>query len=268
MRKILLILTFLLIPCIAWTGTIKFAPIPNMPKETLLGNYYPLVDYLNRKTGLSIELVYIGDYNTLIESIIAGKVHLISSGPLPYLEIKKRALHVKALAYVKEKDGKTKYRCVLVTSIDGPKRVAEIKGKIALPQKFSTCGYFSANIILSKAGKDIKKLGYKHFETHNEVIEAVIRKEFEAGMLKEDVAQQYSGFALRILDQSPEWPAFSIVVNTKVVDKTRADAIKKALLELDPNRERNLIVGKFGFAEAKEEDFEIMKKYEKYKPKF
>lgn len=261
------ILLILSITLKAQADTIKFVPLPTMPKETLLGNHGPLVDYLKKKTGLPIELTYESDYEKIVDGLIAGKFDIITAGPLTYSEIKKRFPHVKAIAHFREKDGKHKYRCVLVTSFDGPKKVSEINGKIALTQKLSTCGYLSANIILSRANKDINKLGYKHFETHNEVIESVIRKEFQAGSLRKDIAEQYSGFALRILDQSPEWPSFSVVVNTKTLDRTKINLIKRALLELDPEVEKNLIAGKYGFAEAKEEAFAILEKYEKFKPK-
>lgn len=263
-----ILLIFKLCFSLAWAEKILFAPLPYQPKETLLGNHYPLINYLRNKTGLPIELHYERDYRALIEAFKAGKIPLITFGPLPYYVLKKEFPKAKALVYIRESGGADRYSCVLVTTIDGPKSVKEIKGPIAVTQKLSTCGYFSANILLSKHGKNIHKLGFAYFDTHNEVVEAVLKGRFEAGTLKREVAEKYQGFAIRILEETPKWPAFSIIANTEVLSQEVLNKIKEALIKISPDEAKKLIVGRYGFSEASEKDFEIIRQYEKFLPSF
>lgn len=245
---------------------ILFAPLPINTKEALFGSHLPLVQYLNRKTALQFELTYISDYQTLFNEFKKGNINIITTGPLPYIELKKTYPPAKAILHFKDKDNSTHYSCVLVTSANGPSRLANIKGPIALTQKSSTCGYFSANIILSKAGKDIKKLNPTHLKTHNEVVESVIRGEFEVGSLKKDIAEQYKGYAIKFLAESSKWPNFAIVVNTRYLSADTIQKIKDALLNISPEDAKTLVVGKYGFVQASEEDFDTIKKYyEKYR---
>ncbi|MCS7199535.1 MAG: PhnD/SsuA/transferrin family substrate-binding protein [Caldimicrobium sp.] len=252
-------------PCLG--ETIKFTPIPNQPREVLVGNYYPLIEYLKKKTGLNIVFHYESSYQKMLEDFKAEKIHIITTGPLPYVLLKREYPHAEAILHIKERDGSTFYRCVLFTSAQGPDSIKKLKGPIALPQRISTCGYFSASIILSGEGKSLEKLGYTFFDNQYEIAEEVLKGTHEAGCLKEDIAMQYKGFAIKILKHSPPWPAFSIVVNRKILSPEVIDKIKSALLNMSPEDTKKLNVGKYGFAQVKEKDFDIIKKYEKHIPK-
>ncbi|MCX7738441.1 MAG: PhnD/SsuA/transferrin family substrate-binding protein [Hydrogenothermaceae bacterium] len=266
MKSIVLLLVLLIVYS-SFGGTIKFAPLPTQPKEELIGGHLPLIRYLEQKTSLDFEIVYIEDYSKLLEEFKKGGVDIIIAGPIPYLELKSSFSEAKAILFLREKDGNTSYSCVLITAMDGPLSIKEIKGPVALPQRLSTCGYFSANILLSSEGKDINKLGYKHFSTHNQAIEAVIRGEYQVGSIKKSIAKEYEGFRIRILKESPKWSAFSMIVNSRTLNPEAINRIKTSLLSVTEKELKELVVGKFGFAECKEEDFEIIKKYEKYKAK-
>lgn len=266
MRSIVLLLVLLIVHS-SFGGSIKFAPLSTQPKEELIGSHLPLIRYLEQKTGLDFEVIYIEDYSKLLKEFKNGRVDITITGPIPYLELKSSFPKAKAILFLKEKDGSTSYSCVLVTSMDGPLSIKEIKGPVALPQRLSTCGYFSANILLSSEGKDINILGYKHFSTHNQVIEAVIRGEYQVGSLKKSIAREYEGFGIRILKESPKWPAFSVIVNSKTLNPEVINRIKTSLLSATEKELKELVVGRFGFAECKEKNFEIVRKYEKYKAK-
>ncbi|MEN3039636.1 MAG: PhnD/SsuA/transferrin family substrate-binding protein [Candidatus Kryptonium sp.] len=254
-------------PSFCLSETIKFSPLPHLPKEVLIGNYLPLIDLIKKKTGLPIELHYERDYQKMLADFKAGKIHIITAGPLPYVILKKDYPQAEAILHFKEKDGTAVYDCTLFTSHRGPDNVRRLKGPIALPQKLSTCGYFSASIILSSEGKNLDKMGYTYFETHHEVAEAVIKGTHEAGCLKSDIAEQYRGFAIKFLKRSPKWPSFSIIVNTKILNPEQIKKIKLALINLEQEEAKNLVAGKHGFVEAKEKDFNIVKKYERHFPK-
>jgi phosphonate transport system substrate-binding protein len=117
--------------------TIKLSVIPFLPKETLIESSLPLIDYLNKKTGFQIEFVYIPDYTELLEKFKEGKIDVAGLGPLPYIELLKTYKEVEPIAVVKEKDGSSRYSCVLITSAKGLKRVKDLKGPLALPQNIA-----------------------------------------------------------------------------------------------------------------------------------
>ncbi len=245
-----------------------FSPIPTLTKEALLTEYYPLISILREKTNLPIEFHYERDYRELANALKEGRVAIISAGPLPFQLLIREFPHAKPILYIKERDGSVSYTCVLFTAYDGPKSPKEIRGKIALPQRLSTCGYFSARVIFSRYGKDVDRLGYVHFDTHDAVVDAVLRGKFEAGVVKRDIAERYRGYAIRFLDESPKWPAFVLVVNTKVLTNEEIKKIKRALLNLSSDEAKKLNIGRHGFAEVDERDFETIKKYEKFIPTF
>lgn len=252
--------------CLSFAQTIKFAPLPSKPKEELIGEYIPMITYLREKTGLDIKLVYIDSYDKLLQEFKRGSVDITVLGPLPLIKLFQEYKQVEFVVGVKEKDGSSSYRCVLVTTPDGPQSVRELTGPIALPQKISTCGYFAASIILSGYSKDLKSIGYQHFKDHHQAIEAMIRGEFEAAVVREDIFNEYSGYGLKPLAYSPRWPSFVMVANSKTLSKDKIEMIKTALLSASWKDLRNFGYGKYGFSEARRKDYEVLIKYKKFIP--
>lgn len=266
LRVYTVVLLFLLYFSQVFAEVIKFAPLPLKPKDELIGEYLPLVDYLREKTGLDIQLVYIDSYDKLIREFSRGSIHITTLGPMPYVKLVQVYGDAVAVAYFKEKDGSNSYRCVLITTPDGPDSVKSIKGPVALPQKLSTCAEFSLGVILSKHSMEIKKFKLKNFADHMQAVEAVLRGEFEAAVVREDIAKQYTGFGIKVLDRSPSWPSISVVVNTKLLSPEKVESIKRALLFASWKDLRRLIAGRYGFSEVKKEDYEEVFRYKKFIP--
>ncbi|MCS7279555.1 MAG: PhnD/SsuA/transferrin family substrate-binding protein [Thermodesulfobacteriaceae bacterium] len=269
MYSLIVILIYLLIYInAAFAETIRFAPLPIHEKNILISHYKYLIKHLEDTTNLKIELLYIEDYRKLMEEFKKGNVHLITISPLLYYELKKEFPRVKIIAHFKERDGSIDLSCALITHAKGPNSLKEVKGPVAVGQKLSTCGYFAANIMLSQAGKSINKMKIKYFNTHNEIAEAVIREEFEIGSLRKDIAEQYKGFAIKILKVIKMGPSLSVAINPLVVSEPNIKKIQEALLSFNPLDKKDEFIGKYGLTKGREESFNIIKKYEKFKPKF
>lgn len=265
-KVFLLVLCFLLVSKVSYAQkSIRFSPLPYKPKEELLASFLPLLNLLEKKLGVKFELVYEENYQEFINKLVKGEADLIVSGPLPYYMhvIRKGYTHTQPVVYLKEPDGRISYRCYLIVHKDGPKRLKELKGPFALPQKYSTCSYFSLSIILSKEGMNLKKFKYTFFDTHSEAVEAMLRGEYQGVTLKDSVAERYvKGFPLRVLAESPKWPAFFMVANTKTLKSDFIEKLRSTLISLQKEELEKLAEGKHGFAPAKKEDFDIFKKYE------
>lgn len=248
---------------------VRFSPLPYKPKEELIASFLPLLNLLEKKLGVKFELVYEEDYQEFVNKLVRGEVDLIMSGPLPYYmhALRKGYTHIQPVVYFREPDGRTSYKCYLIVHKDGPKKLKELKGPFALPQKYSTCSYFSLSIILSKEKISLKNLKYAFFDTHNQAVEALLRGEYQGVTLKDSVTKSYiKGFPLRVLAESPEWPAFALVVNTKTLKSEFIEKLKYTLLSLTKEELEKLSEGKHGFAPARKEDFEILRKYEAHLP--
>lgn len=246
---------------------VRFSPLPVKPKEELIASYLPLLNLLERKLGAKFEIVYIGDYNQLIESFISGGTDLVVFGPLPYHIARKRYPNAHPVVFFREPDGTTSYSCILLTLKSGPKNLRELKGPVATPQRLSTCGPFSLSLLLSKEKKDINKIGYQPFETHREAFEAMLRGDYQAVILKKSVAESYmKGFPLHIIAESPQWPAFLLVANSKTLKKGFIESLRSVLLSLSSEELKGLAEGKYGFAPVKEDELEVIRRYETHIP--
>lgn len=261
-----LLITLLIMFLFSHAQTIRFAPLPVKPKDKLIGEHIPLIRYLEKKTGYRFEIVYFEDYGKLFENFRQGKVDLISAGPLPYIKLKKSFPHAKAIVFFKNEEGRASYSCVCFTSFEGPRSLRDVKGPVALPQKLSTCGYFSASIILSSAKKDIREMKYDHFETHDKVVQAVLSGSYQMGCVKKSVFKRYEGYALRVLGESPQWPEFALIANTQRLSPRVINRIREALLSIKPEEMSKLVEGRHGFAPVKGDEYRVLEKYEKHLP--
>ncbi|MCX8076998.1 MAG: phosphate/phosphite/phosphonate ABC transporter substrate-binding protein [Aquificaceae bacterium] len=249
---------------------IRFSSIPYKPREELIVHYLPLLKLLESKLGVKFEFVYTESYDDFLNRFIKGEVDIIASGPLLYYMhvVKKGYIHAQPVAIFNEADGRSSYRCYLVVPEDGPKSIKELKGPFALPQKMSTCGYFSLSVILSKAGKSVDSFKYTFFNTHHEAFESMLRNEHKAVVVKDSVALQYlKGYPVKVIAQSPPWPAFVLAVNTKNLKSDFIERLSSTLFSLSPQELRTLVEGKYGFTPASNKDFEIFKNYEAHLPK-
>ncbi|MDW8095160.1 MAG: PhnD/SsuA/transferrin family substrate-binding protein [Aquificaceae bacterium] len=252
---------------VSFSQVVRFAPLPASYSEELTKAYLPLIKLLEKKTGLTFEFKHYKTYDELFDKFMKGELDVITACTLSYYNLKKKYKHAKAIASFKRDPQGAAYSCVMFSAIDGPNKVENIRKPLALPQKGSTCGYFSASIILSERGKSIEKQGYKLFLTHDDAVKAVLMGKHEAGVVSKKTFEKYKGFGLKLLAESPKWPSLPVVVNTKTLSPELIKKIEDALLSITQEEQKELIEGKFGFAKVTEEDFKVVEKYKRHIPK-
>ncbi|MCX8163897.1 MAG: phosphate/phosphite/phosphonate ABC transporter substrate-binding protein [Aquificaceae bacterium] len=261
-----MLLVFLSID-LALSETIRFAPLPGAYREELIRAYSPLLKLLEKKTGFTFEMYHYRSYEELFEKFMKGEIDLITMCTLTYYQLKEKYQHAKAIASFNRDPKGASYSCILFSAVDGPHRLKDMVGPIALPQKMSTCGYFSASIILSEKNISLEKLGYRFLPTHEDVVKAVLAREYGAGMVSRKVFEKYKGFGLRPLGESPRWPSLPLVANTKTLPPEVIRKIEEALFSLTPEEQKKLAEGRYGFSKVSDEDFNIVEKYKRHIPK-
>ncbi|MEN2995058.1 MAG: PhnD/SsuA/transferrin family substrate-binding protein [Thermodesulfovibrio sp.] len=262
-RLIFVVFSFILIKN-AFAETIRIVPLPLQKKSILIYQYMPLIEHLKKETNLSFELFYIENYTQIFEEFKKGKIHIAILSPYIYYILKREFPNIRVLAHFREKDGSINYKCVIVTHAKGPNSIRDIKGSIALPQKLSTCGFFAANIMLRKEGKQIEKMKIRYLKNHNEAVEAVIRQEYDVASVRKEIAEKYKGYAIKILKEIEMGPSLSVVVNPSILSEDNIEKIRKALISFNPKDKLGDFMGKYGLVEGSEKNFKIIKKYEQF----
>ncbi len=240
-----------------------YIPLPIEDQETVVADHTPMVNYLAEKLGVSIHIRYEKDYDRILQLFKEGKIDLVQLGPLPYTTLKKAYPQAQPLAIMNEADGKPYYTCALVTSFDGPQSVQDINSPLALPQSLSTCGYFSAELLLHDHKPGLEQLGYQYLGSHSKVALAVIRGELKTGVMKTSVTKKYHDLTLKVLQETPALPGFVIVGNSATLSAEQLQRIGQLLIQADAQTRSSWITGKEGFSAVSDQDFTLFDRHEK-----
>jgi phosphonate transport system substrate-binding protein len=195
-------------------------------------------------------------------------------GGVTYLEAKQQCQIVPILKPLGH-DGKPYYRSVFIARADnaGINSLADLKGKsVAFASERSTSGYLVPLYgLYAKGGIALNDLS-KHINLkyHDSVAREVLRGNFEAGAVIDSVAYRFKDRGLKIIAISDPIPGLPIVVRADT-SPGLIDAIKKAMLSLDYNNpeDRRLMEQwdeklRYGFVEAKDEDYDSVQKIKSY----
>lgn len=212
--------------------TIKYAPLPMYKSELVLKQYQAMLNYLQKETKLNYEYVYYADYEKLLNAIAEGKVDIAHLGPLPYATLLQRKDHnSKPLVQLLDSKQKGTYTCSFFTHERNKNK--QIFEPIALTQPLSTCGFLSVAHLLKSRSLDLSKLNYHYSGTHSHVVLDVILNDAKSGGVKTSEYLSYKHLGLYEIDKTDPFPGF-LLVASKSLRQTEYEAIKHALLKLDP----------------------------------
>ena len=247
---------------------IRIAPLPMVQSEVIVQGYQSLIAYLEAELGIPFELVYYADYDLLLQKIAEKEIDIAFLGPLPYIELTRRTSDVRPMIRFVEADGDDTYTCTLFTTdyhaID---TIKELRGrKIALTQRYSTCGYLAVERMLNESGESLQNMDYRYTGSHTNVILDVTMGDFDAGSAKTSIVKKYAHLGLKKLKESPRFPGF-LWVSSTALDANVHEKIKRLMLSLDPrhNPEHAKITAawikniRFGAVEAKDSDYDAIR---------
>ena len=230
------LLASLVIVPTAMAETLVFAPLPMQNRETLIKQFRPMTDYLEKELDIKIEYSYSEGYDEIIKKFSKMEIDLAYLGPLPFVELRTRFEGAEPLVHFKETNGDAFYTCAVVTFPEADFDIEHaMERKVALTQPLSTCGYLSTNRLFRNHGSNLKDNYFRYLNKHDAVALAVVRGEFEAGGLKTAIAKKYAHLGLRILDETPPLPAFALVGNRRKLSPKHIARITEVLCALEPN---------------------------------
>jgi len=235
MRVAILWLALVLLPSALHAHALVFAPLPMESRETVLKQFMPLALYLKQTLGHDIVFDYSENYAQILEKFRQGKLDLAYLGPLPYVSLKASDDNATPLVHFREASGDPLYTCAIVAMADRSFDLGHLENrKVALTQPLSTCGFLSTNGLLRERGSGLARNLYRYVNKHDEVAKAVVRGEFDLGGLKSAIGRKYAHLGLTILAETPPLPSFALVGNAASLSPQERDAIRDALVGLDP----------------------------------
>lgn len=238
---------------------VVFAPLPMEEARLVIERSQGLTQFLQELLQRPVHIRYIEDYDEILQAFRRGEIDIAHLGPFNYVMLKEQAQQAQPLVALREADGADYYRCVLVSAIDGVVAIADIDHSFALTQPLSTCGPFMASDILAQHDVNLYQLNNQFLGTHDEVALAVVRKEFQAGMLSAAIAQKYQPLGLNVLQTSQPLPLFALAGNTETLSSEEFERIRQALLQLSPQQREQWGLGQQGFVAADDADYDVIR---------
>ncbi|MFZ5997208.1 MAG: phosphate/phosphite/phosphonate ABC transporter substrate-binding protein [Nitrospirota bacterium] len=223
--------------------TVRFGVIPRDNPRILYEKYQPLLDYLSATTPYAYELVLKKNYEETVRGLGNGEIDVALLGPLTYLEARAR-YGVICLLKPKGRDGNATYKSVIVTKKDADiAAISELKGKrVAFAAMKSTSGNLIPRYLLANSGIHLKDLDrYANFDYHDSVVKAILKGQYDAGSVRDSVAQKYAKLGIKAIAESETVPTGPLVASPKTSFSVLED-IKKALLGLNPDDNRYRII--------------------------
>jgi phosphonate transport system substrate-binding protein len=243
--------------------TVYFGAIPRDNPRIAYEKYQPLMDYLSENTSYSFELVLKKNYDDTVTALGHGDIDIAFLGPLTYLHARSEYNAVSILKSITEEE-EPFFRSVIITKDDNAiNRLSDLKGKnFAFASMKSTSGNLIPRFLLAEDGIHLRELNsYNNFNYQDSVVKWVLKGKYDAGAVREYVADKYLPLGLKIISTSGPIPTGPIVVGPKT-PYTIVEKIKSALLNVNKSEEGLEILKKIdpemsgGFIEASDRDYE------------
>jgi len=204
---------------------------------TIYQGYQPIVDYLTEVTPYRFALKLGRTYWETVELLASGKVTVAFLGRKVYLQGRER-YGLTAILKPLNDDFQPYFQDAVITRSDSGIRSLQdlVGGSVALPSQDSYSGNWlkAEGFVANGQGKfPLKKI--QHFEHHHTVVYQVLRGNFDAGVVRESVAEEYEGKGISIVARAQPVPG-SPIVAAKHSDPAIVSAFTRALLAVDPRK--------------------------------
>lgn len=222
----------------------------------------PLTEYLAAQLQIPLELRPAPNMAAAIADFGKGVTQIAYLTPVAFLEARER--YGATPIALPLSDGKPTFRLTVVVHKNNPaQQLADLAGRSFA---FGDEKSLLQRATLEAGGLKLEQFSrYAYLKHFDNVAKAVLNRDFDAGIMKESLAQHYASQGLRILHTSPPLPSYVIAINDKFPTE-KIPALRKALLDLDPSikTHREILIALdpayTGFVPASERHFEAVQK--------
>lgn len=225
--------------------------------------YQPLIDYLNRVTPHNFSLRLGSSYEETVEQLASQEVIAAFLGSYIFVRVRDE-LPIQPLLRPLNRDGEPSTRSALVVQRGGPvKSIDDLGGRsLALPSPASFSGNWLTRMTLKEHGMSVHDLAeVQFFDYHHTVIFEVLWGHFDAGVVRESVAQEYVDKGIEVLSFSPAFSGAPLVVHEDAPPGLVKD-LEEALLGM-PTSFLEGLAGELanGFVEARNENYDPLEQW-------
>ncbi len=200
----------------------------------LYRQYVPFFDFINEHLPWSFELVLYKGYAEVVQAIENGELDMALLGGHTFMQAKKYTT-LEPIVAVRSKDNTTKTYSIFVTKSDNTaiNNIQDLRGKsIAFGSKQSSSSYLMPLYFLDKNSINLRDFSkYYNLANHEAVARAVLRGEYEVGVIGESFARRFLGQGLKQIASTQSFPSFLLVARSGVCPKVRED-LKNYLLSI------------------------------------
>ena len=222
----------------------------------------PLTAYLSKATGMKVVFRASPNLGSAVDELGKDFTQIAYLTPVAYIDAHKK-YGAKPLASPIT-HGKTTFNLVIAVRQDSPiKTMADLKGK--------TFAFGDEKAILQRAvvvggGVALDQFSRIAFLNHyDNIAKAVLNQDFDAGILKDTVYEQFAAQGLRKIYASPPLASYLFAVSDRLPVST-VKKLRAALLALKADTPegqtilRELDPGYDGFVAAEDKDYDVVRK--------
>ncbi len=268
MKKIasllILLTTVAASPCLG--GEYRLSMLPRYFPEKLTAMITPLAEYLSQETGERVVPVLTDNFAQYETRLVDGTIKIGYENPLVYVIVS--SVHEVLVTAVKGEGG-DRFRGIIIARPDsGILSPADLKHKkIMIVGKTSAGGYLSQKIALAKEGVDVDRdcqLSVAADNRQENVIISVAIGDVDAGFIRESALHKADKYivpgSVGVVYKATWLPNWALSVDRGLPDGLK-QRIKTALLRLDSTSSVLRAMGLTGFKEAKDSDYDVMRKF-------
>jgi phosphonate transport system substrate-binding protein len=244
--------------------TVHVGVISRFSPNLIYEGYQPIMEFLSRESGRTFALMLSSSYDETIAQLDQDKIQAAFLGTFLYLKAR-RDHPIRCILKPLNSQSEPFFHSVVVTRTDSKVRsVADLRGKrLALPSRLSFSGNWLLRYELARhrlQPADLDSIHY--FGFHHTVVYQVLLGQFDAGAVKDRVAEEFAGKGIRIIAASEDIPGSPIIVR-KDLDPRIIQAMTTAMLKIDTSQPQYLALVKdwdpefaHGFAPAEDSDYD------------
>jgi phosphonate transport system substrate-binding protein len=222
----------------------------------------PLTEYLSRKTGLDVQFRASPNLGSAVNDLGGNVTQIAYLTPVAYLEAREKYGVEPLVSPLTH--GQSTFTLVIAVRADSPyQKVTDLRGRRFA---FGDPKALLQPAVVVGSGIRLEEFAaYDYLKHYDNIAKAVLNRDFDAGILKDTVFEEFEARGLRRLYTSPPLPGYVFAVNSTVPAATVAK-LKAAFLELkatDPAHKailRELDAGYDGFVTVTDRDYEVIRR--------
>ena len=200
--------------------------------RTLVAGYQPFLDYLSSVTPYRFRLRLSRNYLETVNQLVNGDIDFASLGNYTYIQALKQH-DLKCIAIPLNPEGSIEIYDAIIVADESPiHSIADLEGKRMAFASKQSMSVWMGRWMLWNAGLSLEDLSsYSYLNHHDLVAEKVLSGEYDAGVVKNMVAEGFKASGIRILTASPTFPGVPFVARPGL-DSSMVSDVQHALLAL------------------------------------